>query len=215
MPGAGVVMRRFRCAERLRRGAAAAVLATALAHAASADVIDMRPDGTTEILSGPVIATTDGNRPIVQQPIEIRAAPAAGPAVSGAVMSAASRYQISHELIEAIAWQESRFDQRALSPRGARGVMQLMPDTAHALGVNAGELQDNVSGGARYLSLLLQYYDGDIIRTLSAYNAGPAAVARYGGEPPFAETRGFVDAVLGRLAAMSDIPQQSASESAP
>ena len=78
--------------------------------------------------------------------------------------------------------------------------MQLMPGTASRMGVDAAKATDNVNGGARYMRLLLARYDGDIVKSLAAYNAGPAAVDRYGGVPPFAETRAFVDLVLQRLA---------------
>ncbi len=99
-----------------------------------------------------------------------------------------------------MAWEESRFRQDAVSPKGARGIMQLMPGTARQLGVDAGTAAANLDGGAAYLTALLQRFDGDIIKALAAYNAGPEAVARYGGVPPFPETRIYVDAILGRLA---------------
>ncbi|HWM61070.1 MAG TPA: lytic transglycosylase domain-containing protein, partial [Rhizomicrobium sp.] len=86
------------------------------------------------------------------------------------------------------------------SPKGARGVMQLMPGTARGLGVNAGDLSANVDDGAAYLAQMLDRFDGDIIKSLAAYNAGPEAVTRYGGVPPYPETQAYVSAVLGRLA---------------
>ena len=94
-------------------------------------------------------------------------------------------------------------NQSAVSPKGARGVMQLMPETAESLGVNADDLGDNIEGGTAYLSQLLQRYDGDLMRALAAYNAGPAAVERHGGIPPYSETQDFVAAVLDRLATMT------------
>ena len=106
-----------------------------------------------------------------------------------------------------MAWQESRLHQEAVSPKGARGVMQLMPQTAHDLGVNAASLDGNINGGAAYLAQMMQRFDGDIIKSLAAYNAGPEAVARYGGVPPYRETQDYVNAILGRLAAAESLPE--------
>jgi soluble lytic murein transglycosylase-like protein len=78
--------------------------------------------------------------------------------------------------------------------------MQLMPGTAQALGVNPDQLTGNVDGGAAYLAAMLARFDGDIIKALAAYNAGPEAVQRYAGVPPYAETRNYVNAVLDRMA---------------
>ena len=93
--------------------------------------------------------------------------------------------------------------QGALSPKGAVGVMQLMPSTARALGVDAARRADNIEGGVAYLAALLQRFGGDLILSLAAYNAGPGAVDAHRGVPPYQETRNFVSAVLDRLAADS------------
>jgi soluble lytic murein transglycosylase-like protein len=162
---------------------------------AGAQVMDIRPDGTTAIYKGPVIASFEGLRPLA---LKINAAPALP--VGAAIGRAAAHHALSPELIAAVAWQESRLRQNALSPKGARGVMQLMPGTARGLGVNAGDLSANVDGGAAYLAQMLDRFDGDIIKSLAAYNAGPEAVTRYGGVPPYPETQAYVNAVLGRLA---------------
>ncbi|HWX89289.1 MAG TPA: lytic transglycosylase domain-containing protein [Rhizomicrobium sp.] len=162
---------------------------------AGAQVMDIRPDGTTAIYKGPIIASSEGLRPLA---LKIIAAPA--PPVGAAIDRAAIHHALSPELVAAVAWQESRLQQNALSPKGARGVMQLMPGTARGLGVNAGDLSANVDGGAAYLAQMLDRFDGDIIKSLAAYNAGPEAVTRYGGVPPYPETQAYVNAVLGRLA---------------
>jgi soluble lytic murein transglycosylase-like protein len=162
---------------------------------AEAQVMDIRPDGTTATYKGPVIASSEGLRPLALKTI---AAPA--PPVGAAIDRAAAHHALARELIAAVAWQESRLQQNALSPKGARGVMQLMPGTARGLGVNAGDLSANVDGGAAYLTQMLDRFDGDIIKSLAAYNAGPEAVTRYGGVPPYPETQAYVNAVLGRLA---------------
>jgi soluble lytic murein transglycosylase-like protein len=182
---------------------AGAVLAIVASCAAIADVIEIQDDGTTATFTGPVISTADGAHPIgAVAPDRPSAVPSQ--ILSNRMTFAAGQSGISGRLIEAVAWQESRFNQQARSAKGAIGVMQLMPETARELGVNAEIPAGNIDGGAAYLSKLLRLYDGDLILALSAYNAGPAAVTRYGGEPPFAETRNFVDGVLGRLTMMTE-----------
>ena len=86
-----------------------------------------------------------------------------------------------------------------ISPAGAIGEMQLMPSTARSLGVDPWDTRDNFRGGAIYLGSLMHRYDGDLIRALAAYNAGPGAVDRYGGVPPYRETRAYVAAIMNRL----------------
>ena len=86
-----------------------------------------------------------------------------------------------------------------VSAAGAIGEMQLMPATARALGVDPWDTRDNFRGGAAYLGGLVHRYDGDLIRALAAYNAGPGAVDRYGGVPPYRETQAYVAAIMNRL----------------
>jgi hypothetical protein len=98
-------------------------------------------------------------------------------------------------LIQALIWQESRFQIGARSPAGAFGLTQIMPGTASDLGINPAYYDDpylQVSGGARYLAQMLNMFDGNIIHGLAAYNAGPGNVQNYGGVPPFAETQHYV-----------------------
>lgn len=116
------------------------------------------------------------------------------------VASAGERYAVSPALIDAIAHVESRYVQSAVSPKHAVGIMQLMPATAAALGVESRDAADNIRGGTAYLRQLLDHFDGDVVRTIAAYNAGPAAVERARGVPRFAETRAYVAAVLDRMA---------------
>ena len=113
------------------------------------------------------------------------------------IRSAAKTYGVNPNLIRALIAQESGGDPRAVSRKGAKGLMQLMDETAAALGVrDAMDARENIFGGTRYLSTLLHRFDGDMKLALASYNAGPGAVERYGGIPPFGETRHFVRRVL-------------------
>ncbi|MFD1796801.1 lytic transglycosylase domain-containing protein [Paracoccus aurantiacus] len=98
-------------------------------------------------------------------------------------------------LFQAMIWQESRFNPRAVSPKGARGLAQLMPGTAATLGVDPGDPMQNLDGGARYLLIQLQTFKSPML-ALAAYNAGPGAVQKYGGVPPYRETRNYVVTIL-------------------
>jgi soluble lytic murein transglycosylase-like protein len=103
---------------------------------------------------------------------------------------------VDEAFIRAIIHAESAFNPRAMSMKGAQGLMQLMPLTANNMGVvDAFDPEQNIRGGARYLSLLLKYFNGDRRLTAAAYNAGPAAVQHYNGVPPFAETQVYVERV--------------------
>ena len=119
--------------------------------------------------------------------------------IAAAILEAATRHAVPATVVEAVAWQESRFNQAAVSPKGARGVMQLMPGTAALLGVDASDLRGNIEGGVAYLSQQISRF-GDLRLALAAYNAGPEAVARHGGIPPYAETQSYVRAIMARLA---------------
>ena len=110
---------------------------------------------------------------------------------------AADKYNVSIDLLKAIAKQESNFNPDAVSRSGAMGVMQLMPATAKELGVtDAYDAEQNVMGGTKYISKLLDQYDGDTKLALAAYNAGSGNVRKYGGIPPFKETQNYVVKVM-------------------
>ena len=116
--------------------------------------------------------------------------------LSQLVKEASDKYQVDPKLVSAVAEVESGGNQGAQSPAGAIGVMQLMPDTAASLGVNPYDKQQNIEGGAKYLRQMLDSFGGDVKKAVAAYNAGPNAVKKYGGIPPYPETQSYVDKVL-------------------
>ena len=112
----------------------------------------------------------------------------------------AAAHALPPQLIHSVIKVESNYNAHAISNKGALGLMQLIPATARRFGVNdAFNPVQNIEGGAKYLRYLLDLYDGDYRLALAAYNAGEGAVARYGGVPPFAETRNYVSSVKRQL----------------
>lgn len=122
--------------------------------------------------------------------------PLADQSLSAMIDEAARKYNVDPKLIAAVAEVESGGNQNETSSAGAIGVMQLMPDTAAALGVNPYDKKSNIEGGAKYLRQMLDTFDGDIRKAVAAYNAGPNAVKNYGGIPPYRETQNYVNKVL-------------------
>ena len=123
---------------------------------------------------------------------------------------AADTYQIPVNLLKAIGKAESGFDANAVSKCGAQGIMQLMPSSAASLGVtNAFDPEQNIMGGAKYISQLLEQYEGNISYALAAYNAGSGNVAKYGGIPPFEETQNYVVKVTNYMNQGVNIPNVS------
>jgi hypothetical protein len=113
------------------------------------------------------------------------------------VNTASGRYRLDPDLVNSVIKAESGFNVRAVSPKGAQGLMQLMPGTASQLGVpNAFDPQANVEGGTKYLRELLERYNFDLVKALAAYNAGPQRVEQFGGVPPYYETRAYVARVV-------------------
>lgn len=182
-----------------------AVMLAAFAAPARADVFEIGADG--------VMVRLD-QRPAAAAP------PAAGVsrvaserrlALQPELNNAGAHAALSPRLLEAVAYAESRFNPRAVSPAGAIGAMQLMPGTAADLGVNPHDPGENVRGGALYLRQMLELFGGDVELALAAYNAGPAAVRRHGGVPPYRETRAFVATVMGYMASAA-LPERATEE---
>lgn len=165
------------------------------ATTAAADVLEIDENGEVTVHAPPARVV----------PVSLPAsAPGRSAALSPMFAAASEMTGVSTDLLEAIAWTESRHNPSALSPKGARGVMQLMPGTARMLGVDPADPAQNIAGGAAYLKAMLREFNGDLVLALAAYNAGPGAVRRHGGVPPYAETQAYVEKVLTRLAAQAD-----------
>ena len=169
----------------------------AIAPGVSADVYRYVDDaGVIHFTNHPV---DDRFEPVRMAPASFRRGGRRAPRVAryDSLISRLGReHSVEPALVKAVIAAESNFDPKAVSRKGAQGLMQLMPGTARLLGVeDAFEPEQNVSGGTRYLRKMLTRY-GDMSRALAAYNAGPAAVDRYRGIPPYPETQDYVDRVL-------------------
>jgi len=133
---------------------------------------------------------------IRERPLDLSPMPGSGPFYE-LIAWASGKYGVDGNLVKAVIKAESNFNHKAVSKKGARGLMQLMPKTAMSLGVDdCFHPGANIDGGIRHLSYLIGLYDNNLPLALAAYNAGEAAVARYHGIPPYAETRTYVRQVL-------------------
>lgn len=144
------------------------------------------------------------------------------PLIDSFIVDSSRRYMIDPLLIYAQMHQESSFKLRALSNKGASGLMQLMPGTARRLGVaNIYDPKQNIDGGVKYMRMLLDMFGGDVRLALAGYNAGEGAVMKYGGTiPPYSETREYVRRITARYTSISDpsiaraVPKVSATQAA-
>jgi soluble lytic murein transglycosylase-like protein len=118
-------------------------------------------------------------------------------AILNVVSQVSKKYDVDEKLVQALIKQESGFNPKAKSKSGAMGLMQLMPSTAKNMGVkDPYNVVQNVEGGVKYLKSMLNKYNGNVILALSAYNAGPGAVDKYSGVPPYKETQNYVKNIL-------------------
>lgn len=194
-------------------GWALAAIAWAAPLTAYADVLQIESGEARWVAGGPVVPELPSARAADQDTLEVlpdgtgfhpasitSVADAAGPERFRArVAELAAKYDISPTLLEAVVWQESRWNTAAVSPVGARGLAQLMPGTARQMGVDPHDPMANLEGGARYLRMQLDAFGGDIERALAAYNAGPARVQKAGGIPAIRETQLYVASIMARL----------------
>jgi soluble lytic murein transglycosylase-like protein len=180
---------------------------TGFCSVAHANVFERKQNGSIVEISQPVWRTnpspTGGGR------YKPKAQPVSDAAQSQNVVrqhieATATRFGVDRNLVDAVAWQESRYNPRAISTAGAMGVMQLMPSTAQQLGVrNPHDVEQNVAGGTAYLRQQLERFGNNVPLALAAYNAGPGAVLKYGGIPPYRETQNYVRQIMRRLSATS------------
>lgn len=142
--------------------------------------------------------------------------PSTQTSLNDVVSAASGRYKLDPDLVNSVIRAESGFNARAVSHKGARGLMQLMPETAATLGVNDGfDPQQNVDGGTRYLRELLERYNFDLIKALAAFNAGPARVEQFRGVPPYQETQAYVRRIVKDFNRKKTAQQRSASKQKP
>ena len=172
----------------------AGLLAPVVPSPALAQVIEIDSSGQAQTFDGPTVFTATAAVPIRQRVV----ARSQGGDPALLIAEAARIHRLDPTLLTAVAWQESRGQMTAVSNKGARGVMQLMPTTAAELGVDPRVMADNIWGGALYLRRQIDRF-GTVPLALAAYNAGPGAVSRFGGIPPFRETRDYVARIMGRL----------------
>ena len=157
--------------------------------------------GVTELPAALVTEFEDDDAPppvVVQiaAPIPVKVEPIEPKDAKSLVHGAALRSGLPPAFVESVARTESAMNQNAISPKGALGVMQLMPQTARALGADPTDMEQNIDAGTRLLRDLLVRYNGDVVKALSAYNAGEGAVDRYKGIPPYPETQHYVNRVI-------------------
>jgi len=163
-------------------------------HETSGDKVRLYNAGGYIEMDGAAVRGYEEEEYVPPAPATTAPAPAPQPAPSPSQLAdaAADRYGLPRRLVRSVISAESDFEPLAVSPKGAIGLMQLMPATAEALGADPRDPAQNVDAGTRYLRDLLEKYDGGLWHALAAYNAGPGAVDKYQGVPPYRETINYV-----------------------
>ncbi len=161
-----------------------------VAELSSSKIVAFEADDYVQPPPSPAPAT-----PAPAQPAAVPPATISAPSPQELADAAADRYGLPRWLVRSVMKNESGFQPRAISPKGALGLMQLMPSTARTLGANATDPAQNADAGARYLRDLLLKYDGGLWHALAAYNAGPGAVDKYRGVPPYSETVRYIERI--------------------
>ena len=184
-------------------GSAVPILGGAVRNILGSHFANSNEGGTTEV--------TTTEQP--EEPAQPKIKTSGNADIDSIITDAAAELNVPVNLIHAVAQTESDYNQDARSEAGAIGVMQLMPETAEGLGVDPTDLRGNIYGGAKYLRQLMDTFGGDMQKVIAAYNAGPGAVQKYGGIPPYAETQDYVQKVMGNLegydlGASGDVPVQ-------
>jgi soluble lytic murein transglycosylase-like protein len=187
------------------------VILGSLAPPANAQVIEIGADGEATVYDAPTIFADEGSSPVYER-ATYAGQPLARSAATTPVAQVEREYGLPSGIVDAVIYQESRGRMNAVSPKGALGLMQLMPGTAAQLGVNPYDADQNIRGGARYLRQQIDRF-GSIPLALAAYNAGPGAVTKYGGIPPYRETQNYVATILSRWQppALPTIPAAAAA----
>ena len=162
-----------------------------------AQVIEIGGDGEATVYDAPTIFADEGNAPVHERAVYATQPLARHWPATVSISQVEREYGLPLGIVDAVIYQESRGRMNAVSPKGALGLMQLMPGTAAQLGVNPYDADQNIRGGARYLRQQIDRF-GSIPLALAAYNAGPGAVLRYGGIPPYRETQNYVATILSR-----------------
>lgn len=164
---------------------------------AYAQIIEIGGDGAATFYDAPTIFADEGSSPVYERAVFVTPPVAQRSPANVAVAQVEREYGLPSGIVDAVIYQESRGRMNAVSPKGALGLMQLMPGTAAQLGVNPYDPDQNIRGGARYLRQQIDRF-GSIPLALAAYNAGPGAVTKYGGIPPYRETQNYVATILRR-----------------
>ena len=168
-------------------------------HEQSGGLIRLFYNGGVTELPAQLVSGFEEEEMVTPEPVAAAIAPAVATQAQDPktlVRDAAKRSGLPPEFVESVAQVESGFRPGAISPKGALGVMQLMPETARTLGADPRDTAQNIDAGTRLLRELLIKYDGDVVKALAAYNAGQGAVDKYQGLPPYNETRWYVKKVI-------------------